>query len=97
MKKRRIAAAVLAASMVAGVTACGSSNTAETTSQTAGTTGAETGKADTNNAEVPAGGNTTITFWHSMGGVNGEAMDYLVNKFNEENTDGILGTFCCGE
>ena len=32
---------------------------------------------------------TTITFWHSMGGVNGEAMDYLVNKFNEENTDGI--------
>ena len=24
-----------------------------------------------------------------MGGVNGEAMDYLVNKFNEENTDGI--------
>ena len=24
-----------------------------------------------------------------MGGVNGEAMDYLINKFNEENTDGI--------
>ena len=24
-----------------------------------------------------------------MGGVNGEAMDYLVNKFNEENEDGI--------
>lgn len=89
MKKRRIAAAVLAASMVAGVTACGSSNTAETTSQTAGTTGAETGKADTNNAEVPAGGNTTITFWHSMGGVNGEAIDYLVQKFNEENGKGI--------
>lgn len=31
----------------------------------------------------------TITFWHSMGGVNGEAMDALVKKFNEENTDGI--------
>ena len=40
---------------------------------------------------------TTITFWHSMGGVNGEAMDYLVNKFNEENTDGILWAFCRGE
>lgn len=32
---------------------------------------------------------TTIEFWHSMGGVNGEAMDYLVNKFNEENEFGI--------
>lgn len=31
----------------------------------------------------------TITFWHSMGGVNGEAIDYLVNKFNTENTEGI--------
>lgn len=31
----------------------------------------------------------TLTFWHSMGGVNGEAIDYLVNKFNTENTEGI--------
>lgn len=31
----------------------------------------------------------TITFWHSMGGVNGEAIDYLVNKFNTENAEGI--------
>lgn len=41
-----------------------------------------------NFADVDTNG-TTITFWHSMGGVNGEAMDYLVNKFNEENPDGI--------
>ena len=32
---------------------------------------------------------TNITFWHAMGGVNGEALDYLVNKFNEENEYGI--------
>lgn len=32
----------------------------------------------------------TIEFWHSMGGVNGEAIDYLVNKFNEENEYGII-------
>lgn len=31
----------------------------------------------------------TIDFWHSMGGVNGEAMNYLVEKFNEENEYGI--------
>eukprot|EP00831_Metopus_contortus_P002157 TRINITY_DN107_c0_g5_i1.p1 TRINITY_DN107_c0_g5~~TRINITY_DN107_c0_g5_i1.p1 ORF type:complete len:465 (+),score=63.60 TRINITY_DN107_c0_g5_i1:31-1395(+) len=32
---------------------------------------------------------TTITFWHSMGGVNGETLKYLVDKFNKENTKGI--------
>lgn len=32
---------------------------------------------------------TEIVFWHSMGGVNGEAVDYLVNKFNEENDKNI--------
>ena len=34
-----------------------------------------------NKADIPEG--TTITFWHAMGGVNGEALDYLVNT-NEE-------------
>ena len=33
-------------------------------------------------ADIPEG--TTISFWHAMGGVNGEALDYLVNKFNVE-------------
>ena len=28
---------------------------------------------------------TTISFWHSMGGVNGQAIDTLVQKFNDEN------------
>lgn len=32
---------------------------------------------------------TNIVFWHSMGGVNGEAVTYLVDKFNEENEFGI--------
>ncbi|MGL4665122.1 MAG: extracellular solute-binding protein, partial [Clostridium butyricum] len=32
---------------------------------------------------------TTITFWHSMGGVNGEALTHLVDKFNSENDKGI--------
>ena len=26
---------------------------------------------------------TTIEFWHSMGGVNGEALTYLIDKFNQ--------------
>ena len=28
-------------------------------------------------------------FWHSMGGVNGEALQTLVDKFNSENEYGI--------
>lgn len=32
---------------------------------------------------------TTIEFWHSMGGVNGEALTYLIDKFNSENEYGI--------
>ena len=32
---------------------------------------------------------TTITFWHSMGGVNGEALDYLVNVLIRKNTLGF--------
>lgn len=32
---------------------------------------------------------TTISFWHSMGGVNGHAIDTLVQKFNDENEYGI--------
>lgn len=31
---------------------------------------------------------TTISFWHSMGGVNGQAIDTLVQKFNDENEYG---------
>lgn len=32
---------------------------------------------------------TEISFWHSMGGVNGQAIDELVQKFNNENEYGI--------
>ncbi len=32
---------------------------------------------------------TTISFWHSMGGVNGAAINTLVEKFNAENEYGI--------
>lgn len=43
--------------------------------------------SDENEETLTAG--TEITFWHSMGGVNGEAIDYLVNKFNSDNEFGI--------
>lgn len=62
------------------------STTGEEGEQGSGNATGESGSKDAG-ANIPAG--TTITFWHSMGGVNGEALDYLVNQFNEENKLGI--------
>ena len=59
--------------------------------------GTEMAFADETTAEVPEiemadaseVDKTTISFWHSMGGVNGQAIDTLVQKFNDENEYGI--------
>ncbi len=37
--------------------------------------------------EIPTG--ITLQFWHGMSGGNGDAVDYLVEKFNNENMYGI--------
>lgn len=91
MRKRALAistALLMATGLLSGCTSqTGTKSSVEenTSAQakTTTTTAAETMEA----VNIPAG--TTITFWHSMGGVNGEAIDTLVNKFNSENTYGI--------
>ena len=89
--KRKVLAAMLAAALAAGaLSGCGNkANAAKTDDTQAQDTADAADSVITENfANVDTNG-TTVTFWHSMGGVNGEAMDYLVNKFNDENTDGI--------
>lgn len=80
-------AALMTASALVG---CGSGKTASEMNGQTAEGGEQSGSGvitdDFKNVDTKG---TTITFWHSMGGVNGEAMDYLVNKFNEENEDGI--------
>ncbi|SES89004.1 carbohydrate ABC transporter substrate-binding protein, CUT1 family [Oceanobacillus limi] len=39
---------------------------------------------DSGNGEN-ADGKTEITFWHAMSGINGEALEDIVNKFNEQS------------
>lgn len=90
--KKRIIATVMAAVMAAGCIGCSSSNSANSTKEA--TEVSEVAKAEVSENEKQAvtdvaDEGVTITFWHSMGGVNGEAVDYLVNKFNEENQEGI--------
>ena len=99
--KKRVLSMLLASAMVTSMVAgCGS--TATTGSTDAAATDVATTAADTainvekeeNATEIAKMDDsqlngTTITFWHAMGGVNGEALDYLVNKFNTENEYGI--------
>ena len=83
--KRRVTAAVMAAMMaMTAFTGCGNSVANDETNAKADTssdTAAVAGEVDVTGTE--------ITFWHAMGGVNGEALDYLVEKFNAENEYGI--------
>lgn len=97
--KKRITALLTAVAVTASiVTGCGTS--AQTTEKADSTESAAAVDEEVNvetveNAdEITAMdenqlNGTSITFWHAMGGVNGEALDYLVNKFNEENEYGI--------
>ena len=90
--KKRVITVVLAATMaLSSLAGCGNGKTLE--EQTAstgenstqeGTDGEGFSMADAKDVE-----GTEISFWHSMGGVNGQAMDALVEKFNTENEFGI--------
>lgn len=88
MRKRALAVS-MAVMMAAGILSGCAGQTGTDVSETSGAP-AET---QTTAAESPETSGspeaTAITFWHSMGGVNGEAIDTLVEKFNKENTSGI--------
>lgn len=99
MKKRIIASLLTASMLAAALAGCGGSTaqTADTSADAAGeaesaqgdpatVTEKETNVSATADADLSG---TTITFWHSMSGVNGEALTALVDRFNEENTYGI--------
>ncbi|MBS5283223.1 MAG: ABC transporter substrate-binding protein [Clostridiales bacterium] len=88
MKKKMIMSVTAAVMAAAAISGCGSSAPASTEAPASqADTKASVTEADTQAAA--SGEGQTITFWHSMGGVNGEALDYLVNKFNQENDKGI--------
>lgn len=84
-----VVSAALTASLFAG---CGSAESAQEEASFAEVASEETVRSQAANAvavDEAALNGTTITFWHSMGGVNGEALQTLVDKFNSENTYGI--------
>lgn len=77
--KKKIISVILAGTMIMGTLAgCGEKQTSETEE-----------KKEFSMAETSDVDGTEISFWHSMGGVNGQAIDALVKKFNDENQYGI--------
>lgn len=92
MRKRILALALATTMMLGTLVGCGGNGTTsiEQGKQEGGAT--STSKETDTTAQMAATdevNGTEITFWHSMGGVNGEAIDTLVKKFNDENTYGI--------
>ncbi|MDO5521743.1 MAG: ABC transporter substrate-binding protein [bacterium] len=88
MRKKMISLGLIAAMAVGSLAGCGGKNIEEqalSPEKTDAAKGTETVAMAAAN-EVSG---TEITFWHSMGGVNGGAIDELVKKFNSENTYGI--------
>ena len=72
---------------------CGGNKAAETGNKTEGKTGETqetSGAEEVEMADASEVDGTEISFWHSMGGVNGQAIDMLVKKFNDENEYGII-------
>ncbi len=99
MKKKSITLLLSAVLAISSLTGCGAASTTQSTNAEATVEqevpAAETTEASADTAATSAKmdlNGTKITFWHAMGGVNGEALDFLVDKFNKENTNGITVT-----
>lgn len=79
MKKKLTASVLAAASVLSMSMGTGMAFADETTAEVPEIEMADASEVD----------GTTISFWHSMGGVNRQAIDTLVQKFNDENEYGI--------
>ena len=92
MKKKLISALLIGVMSMSALAGCGSGKSLEETP--AATDGSDSQKTESTDEEFSMAdakdvSGTEISFWHSMGGVNGQAIDALVEKFNEENEYGI--------
>lgn len=89
MKKRTLGMMVVLSLLISMLAACASNNTA---GNTAGNTEAPSQPAEENN--TPAAGKTTVNFWHSMSGNNGEYIDKMIKAYNDsQDKVEVIGTF----
>ncbi|MCQ6561035.1 ABC transporter substrate-binding protein [Paenibacillus mendelii] len=91
MKKNKVTLLLVLTMIISLLAGCAGANNGSNTNSGTNSGSANTPEAD----EQPAkGGKTTVQFWHSLGGKNGEYMDALIKTFNETHSDiEVVGTF----
>ena len=90
MRKRLVSLTMAASMLIMALAGCGNQSVQQSSnaaSNSESSQNSENGSVEMADASEVSG--TTISFWHSMGGVNGEAINTLVDKFNKENEYGI--------
>lgn len=87
MRKKAVSLLLVMAMAAGAMTGCGSSQSESGKTESKDSAAQEDATVEMADAKDVDG--TTVTFWHSMGGVNGQAIDTLVEKFNKENEYGI--------
>lgn len=94
MKKKIIATVLSAVMVAAGLSGCNTGapaaapNDAGAAEENAAPSDTADTDSDTANADVPADG-VTIQFWNSFTGSDGDILREIVDRYNQENTDGI--------
>jgi multiple sugar transport system substrate-binding protein len=82
---RKVLTLLLSVGLVFGLAACAEETPTTPVAPTTPTT--PTTPAEPASRKLPTG--VTVEFWHSMSGPNGQAVQYLVDRFNAENEYGI--------
>lgn len=93
MKKKAVSILLTASMTISLLTGCGGTEKTADAGQTepvseAQESEAEPAQPDTD-SQAAAGDSIKITFWNSFTGADGDMLTDLVNRYNEENTDGI--------
>lgn len=91
MKKKTVSIFLTAAMVMTLLSGCGNSGEAATDAAEAATAEVQATQAQEQSEEAAetTGEPITITFWNSFTGADGDMLVELVNRYNEENQDGI--------
>ncbi|MCI6675767.1 MAG: ABC transporter substrate-binding protein [Clostridiales bacterium] len=96
MRKKLVSLTMAVSMLIMALAGCGNQSVQQTSNGSSKSEAEKTSQDQTDDsadqvtmADVSDIDGTTISFWHSMGGVNGEAIQTLVEKFNKENEYGI--------
>lgn len=96
MRKKLVSLTMAASMLIMALAGCGNQSVQQTSNGSSKSEAEKTSQDPIDDsadqvkmADVSDIDGTTISFWHSMGGVNGEAIQTLVETFNKENEYGI--------